>query len=148
MTPHASVRVGSHNLGDVRLRMMLQGILQESAGGLSSGGAPRESYLKKHIANKVQCETCQILVAGCAIDQSKLCRRVSSIPGILMCKSVVNPSMRAFATRYRQYLPYPQASNTVKGLTHHYCGPERIVDTGALRQGEVSDRASEATFSP
>lgn len=62
--PHAMVSVGSHSLGDVRLRMMLHGIcaLRQSSSLLEN--LHQITYLEQHVTDKVERQARQILITS------------------------------------------------------------------------------------
>lgn len=85
--------MGSQILGDVNLSTTLQGIYR--------GQGPTAvswilSHFEQNIADEVQGETSQVLIAGCRNHQ--LASLGQNQDFILMCKSVIIPSTRALPT--------------------------------------------------
>ena len=57
------------------------------------------AHFEQNIADEVQCQTCEVLIARCTNVQLD---GVDQVPGYsLMCKSVTSPSSRALATNDR-----------------------------------------------
>lgn len=125
--PQTIVSVGSHNLGDVRLRIILQGIfvgrqLLAQAASTCFRGA---TNLEKDVSDEIQRKTRQVLVPSYAQKSAPWPSRDFNSEVVTHSCRGRWPSLRCERSR-------------------HYCGRGTRAGRGYRRRGEVGNRSSAA----